>query len=110
MGRKNNYVIFQGDTKTITVPVSHLTNWSTNVYSFSMRRENTENNDVDFTTSGSNMSLEGTDLQILLDHDTTDALTEGVYLYWIRWKDGTTYRTGETGFIEIKASQPSTIA
>jgi len=110
MGRKKNYVIHQGDTKTITADVSHLLNWSTNIYSFSMLRENGTSNDVDFTTAGANMGLESTVLQILLDHATTDALTEGVYNYWIRHNDAGTYVTLETGNIEIKATQPSAIA
>ena len=110
MGRKKNYVISQGDTKTITAAVGHLTNWSTSIFSFSMKRETETSNSVDFTTSGPNMGLEGSELQISLDHATLDALTEGVYTYWIRQNDAGTYTTLETGNIEIKESQPSTIA
>lgn len=110
MGRKKNYVIFQGDTKTLAAAVDHLSNWSTSTYSFSMKEATATANAVDFTTSGANMGLEGTDLQVLLDHDTTDALTPGVYTYWIRQNNAGTYNTLETGFIEIKESQPSAIS
>lgn len=110
MGRKKNYVIFQGDTRTIVADVSHLDAFATSIFSFSLRRENEESNDVDLDTGDANMGLEGTQLQILLDHATTDALTAGIYTYWIRQNNAGAYETLETGSIEIKSSQPSTIS